>query len=104
MKLNTWTNNISANYFKLIISFFLLLSLQSCETITSIPSKIVQGGSDTIDYVTSVFSGEPDDVSEIKNKDDSENLESAIPPEKTVTADVKETPVSYTHLRAHETR
>tara|TARA_Y100000991_G_C21930700_1_gene330709 strand:+ start:95 stop:934 length:840 start_codon:yes stop_codon:yes gene_type:complete len=74
-------NKINTKTLKIFIPVILLFCLQSCETITSIPSKIVQGGSDTIDFVTSVFSDDSDDVEEINNKKDSENLSSAKPPE-----------------------
>ena len=74
-------NKINTNTLKIFIPVILLFCLQSCETITSIPSKIAQGGSDTIDFVTSVFSDDSDDVEEINNKKDSENLSSAKPPE-----------------------
>ena len=74
-------NKINTKNLKIFIPVILLFCLQSCETITSIPSKIAQGGSDTIDFVTSVFSDDSDDVEEINNKKDSENLSSAKPPE-----------------------
>lgn len=74
-------NKINTKTLKIFIPVILLFCLQSCETITSIPSKIAQGGSDTIDFVTSVFSDDSDDVEEINNKKDSENLSSAKPPE-----------------------
>ena len=56
----------------LFINVSLFLVLQSCETLSEIPGKVIETGSDAIDYVGSVFENETED-NEIKGtNDDSE--------------------------------
>ena len=56
----------------LFINASLFLLLQSCETLSEIPGKVLGTGSDAIDYVGSVFENETED-NEIKGtKDNSE--------------------------------
>ena len=56
----------------LFINASLFLLLQSCETLSEIPGKVLETGSDAIDYVGSVFENENED-NEIKGtKDNSE--------------------------------
>ena len=49
----------------LFINASLFLVLQSCETLSEIPGKVIETGSDAIDYVGSVFENETED-NEIK--------------------------------------
>ena len=49
----------------LFINVSLFLVLQSCETLSEIPGKVLETGSDAIDYVGSVFENETED-NEIK--------------------------------------
>ena len=53
--------------------FTLIFLLNSCETLTSLPSKILETGSDTVDYVGSIFEGDSD-VEENENKNIDEIL------------------------------
>lgn len=55
--------------------FTLIFFLNSCETLTSLPSKILETGSDTVDYVGSIFEGDSDEEeNENKNKNIDEIL------------------------------
>ena len=78
MKKKLKFNSINNNVLKLfILSFF----LYSCETITNIPNAIIQSGSDTIDYVGSIFDGESDVENEENNNNDEQILAAQPIPE-----------------------
>ena len=56
----------------LFINASLFLFLQSCETLSEIPGKVLDTGSDAIDYVGSVFENETEDNEIRGTKDNSE--------------------------------
>ena len=57
----------------LLINASLFLVLQSCETLSEIPGKVLETGSDAIDYVGSVFENETED-NEIKGTNDNSEV------------------------------
>mgnify|MGYP000365522713 CR=1 FL=1 len=57
----------------LFINASLFLVLQSCETLSEIPGKVLETGSDAIDYVGSVFENETED-NEIKGTNDNSEV------------------------------
>ena len=59
----------------LFINVSLFLLLQSCETLSEIPGKVLETGSDAIDYVGSVFENETED-NEIKGTNDNSEVAS----------------------------
>ena len=59
----------------LFINASLFLVLQSCETLSEIPGKVLETGSDAIDYVGSVFENETED-NEIKGTNDNSEVAS----------------------------
>ena len=59
----------------LFINVSLFLVLQSCETLFEIPGKVLETGSDAIDYVGSVFENETED-NEIKGTNDNSEVAS----------------------------
>lgn len=59
----------------LFINASLFLFLQSCETLSEIPGKVLETGSDAIDYVGSVFENETED-NEIKGTNDNSEVAS----------------------------
>ena len=59
----------------LFINASLFLLLQSCETLSEIPGKVLETGSDAIDYVGSVFENETED-NEIKGTNDNSEVAS----------------------------
>ena len=59
----------------LFINASLFLVLQSCETLSEIPGKVLDTGSDAIDYVGSVFENETED-NEIKGTNDNSEVAS----------------------------
>ncbi len=59
----------------IFINASLFLVLQSCETLSEIPGKVLETGSDAIDYVGSVFENETED-NEIKGTNDNSEVAS----------------------------
>ena len=59
----------------LFINASLFFVLQSCETLSEIPGKVLETGSDAIDYVGSVFENETED-NEIKGTNDNSEVAS----------------------------
>ena len=59
----------------LFINVSLFLVLQSCETLSEIPGKVLETGSDAVDYVGSVFENETED-NEIKGTNDNSEVAS----------------------------
>ena len=59
----------------LFINVSLFLVLQSCETLSEIPGKVLETGSDAMDYVGSVFENETED-NEIKGTNDNSEVAS----------------------------
>lgn len=65
---------------------FLLVSLififlQSCETITKFPNKVIETGSDAVEYVGSIFSGDEKEAM-ISEDEENEGIISAVPQSK----------------------
>lgn len=76
------------NFNKINLSFLVLLLfifLQSCETITELPSKVLKTGSEAADYVGSIFSSDEEEAKVSEDEDD-QNVISAAPQPKTESA------------------
>ncbi len=67
------------NKYNISIIFLTFIFVQSCETITSLPGKIYDGGVDTIDYVGSIFTDEDSEVEQSKSNDKDKEIIGAKP-------------------------
>ena len=56
----------------------IFIFLQSCETITKFPNKVIETGSDAVEYVGSIFSGDEKEAM-ISEDEENEGIISAVP-------------------------
>ena len=81
MILESWMkikfNKINLSF--LVLSLFMFL--QSCETITELPNKVLETGSEAVDYVGSIFSGDEEEAKVSEDEDDQSVILAAPQPE-----------------------
>ena len=81
MILESW---MKIKFNKINLSFLVLLLfifLQSCETITELPNKVLETGSEAVDYVGSIFSGDEEEAKVSEDEDDQSVILAAPQPE-----------------------
>ena len=81
MILESW---MKIKFNKINLSFLVLLLfifLQSCETITELPNKVLETGSEAVDYVGSIFYSDEEEAKVSEDEDDQSVILAAPQPE-----------------------